>query len=122
MGVGSGQRDTCEPSKLTNFGKVCHNAFMSTVNISLTSDQVKLVDHLTKALDFANRSEFFRALLRLLAHKPELLAKADEIVLEAPKTKSLSKIKSDLRVSGRYSPQFISSVAEGLSESGYFEK
>jgi len=37
---------------------------MNTVNISLTKDQVELVDKLIRKYRFANRSEFFRAILR----------------------------------------------------------
>lgn len=95
---------------------------MSTVNISLTSDQVKLVDQLTKTLDFANRSEFFRALLRLLSHKPQLLSEAVELVLEPPSIKSVTAVKKELKKTGQYSPQFIESVAKGLEESGYYSK
>ncbi len=54
---------------------------MSTVNISLTQDQVRLADRLTNDYDFANRSELFRNVMRLLAIKPELLRVADEILL-----------------------------------------
>ena len=95
---------------------------MSTVNISLTTDQVKLVDHLTETMDFANRSEFFRALLRLLSHKPQLLSEAEELVLEAPKIRSVATVKKELKKTGLYSPQFINSVARGLEESGYYSK
>ncbi len=37
---------------------------MKTINISLTEEQYEKVNKLTDKLGFANRSEFFRALLR----------------------------------------------------------
>lgn len=92
------------------------------MNISLTGDQMKLVDKLTQTMDYANRSEFFRSLLRLVAREPELLAKADEVVLEAPAATSVAQIKRQLKNSGRYSAKFINSVGRGLLESGYFMK
>lgn len=60
---------------------------MSTVNVSLTQTQVQLADHLTREYDFANRSELFRDMMRLLAIKPDLLRVADEILL-APNLRS----------------------------------
>ncbi len=54
---------------------------MNTVNISLTSGQVKLADNLTRSFDLANRSEFFRILLRIVSRRPELFQAADEIIL-----------------------------------------
>ena len=40
---------------------------MKTVNISLTAEQAKFIDKTTKTYDFANRSEFVRALIRLFS-------------------------------------------------------
>lgn len=37
---------------------------MKTINISVTEEQYRQVQTLTKTLGFANRSEFFRTLLR----------------------------------------------------------
>ena len=54
---------------------------MNTVNISLTQTQVKLADRLTSDYDFANRSELFRNVMRLLAIKPDLLRIADQVLL-----------------------------------------
>lgn len=93
---------------------------MDTMNISLTRDQVKFVNQMTQTLDFANRSEFFRALLRLVSRKPTLLTAPDELVLEPPATKSRSEIIKMLKATKKYSPQFIKSVNRGLKESGYF--
>ena len=93
---------------------------MSTMNISITSDQVRLVNELTRSLDFANRSEFFRALLRLVSRKPAVLTMADELILEPPATKSRSKIITMMKATKQYSPEFLKSVGRGLKESGYF--
>lgn len=40
---------------------------MATVNISLTDNQAKFVDSLVSTYGFANRSEFFRSMIRKLA-------------------------------------------------------
>lgn len=93
---------------------------MSTMNISITSDQVRLVNELTHTLDFANRSEFFRALLRLVSRKPAILSMADELILEPPATKSRNKIMAMMKETKKYPPKFLKSVALGLKESGYF--
>lgn len=93
---------------------------MDTMNISVTSGQTQLVDSLTRNLDFANRSEFFRALLRLVERKPEILQTADELLLESPTTRSVSKIIRDMKTTGKYSSQFLTSLKRGLEESQYF--
>ncbi len=95
---------------------------MNTMNISVTSDQVKLVDSLTQKLSFANRSEFFRALLRLVERKPELVETADDFILEGPRTKNVNKIISSFRATKKYNKEFLSSMERGLKESGYFTK
>lgn len=95
---------------------------MNTVNISLTSDQVKLVDTLTKTLDFANRSEFFRALVRLVERKPEVIQISNDLILQQPDTRSTSKIISSMKETGKYNQKFLSSLERGLKESEYFTK
>ena len=94
---------------------------MDTVNISLTTDQVQLADRLTAAFDYANRSEFFRTLMRLVERKPEVLKLADDLILEPPGTRSAKKIITNMRATGKYSSQFLSSLKKGLDESDYFK-
>jgi len=48
---------------------------MVTVNISITSSEHKLIDELVKKYDYANRSEFFRAILRLIMNDKTMLKK-----------------------------------------------
>lgn len=93
---------------------------MDTVNISLTNDQVKLVDNLTKSYQFANRSEFFRAILRLVFRRPEIITAADELILEPPAIRSRKKIIASMKATGQYSSAFLKSLGQGLSESDYF--
>lgn len=95
---------------------------MDTVNISLTSNQVKLVDALTAKLSFANRSEFFRALLRVVERKPELVQTVDDFILQAPKTKNLNKVMASFKTTKKYNQKFLSSLEQGLKESGYFSE
>ncbi|PIS13917.1 hypothetical protein COT65_01600 [Candidatus Shapirobacteria bacterium CG09_land_8_20_14_0_10_47_13] len=93
---------------------------MDTINISLTNDQVKLVNNLTKSYQFANRSEFFRAILRLVFRRPEMITAADELVLEPPAIRSRKKIMASMRATGKYPSAFLKSLGRGLSESDYF--
>jgi len=46
---------------------------MSTVNISLPSSQANYIDQLVVKYGFANRSEFIRSIIRLVAYKPNLV-------------------------------------------------
>lgn len=57
---------------------------MQTINISVTQEQKKLVDKLVEKLDFANRSELIRTLLRRVEASPEVL-KEPKIVKLSPK-------------------------------------
>lgn len=95
---------------------------MSTINISLTSDQVKLVNALTRAHDFASRSEFFRALLRLVSRKPDILQVADDLVLAPPSTRSISTIIGGMRATKKYPEKFLKSLERGMKASDYFTK
>ncbi len=93
---------------------------MKTVNISLTQDQFEGVEALTKRMGYANRSEFFRSLLRYALRKPEVF-ESEEIVLEAPPTRSRSKIMSEFRATEKYSEAFLKDLDEGLKDSSYFK-
>lgn len=95
---------------------------MSTVNISLPEEQVSFVDNLIGVYGFANRSEFMRALLRLISYKPEILEKAAVFPFVAPKTNSIPKILTDFRRTQKYSPAFIKDLKTGLEASDYFKK
>jgi Arc/MetJ-type ribon-helix-helix transcriptional regulator len=93
---------------------------MDTINISLTEDQVKLVNTLTKDYQFANRSEFFRAILRLVFCRPEIITESNELILEPPATRSRGEILSSMKATGKYSSEFLRSLSQGLKESKYF--
>jgi Arc/MetJ-type ribon-helix-helix transcriptional regulator len=94
---------------------------MQTMNISLTADQVQMIDSYIAAYDYANRSEFFRAVLRLISQKPQVLQAAGELILEAPATRSAKKIISEMKATGHYSPKFLAGIRKGLAESRYFQ-
>ena len=96
---------------------------MRNININLTSDQAVLVDKNAAAYGFANRSEFFRAMLRYIFNQsPEILPKLDEVYFGTPSTRSVESIKSGLIKSGKYNKAFLSSVGRGLNKSRYFKK
>lgn len=94
---------------------------MKTVNISLTNDQYEGVMNLSKEMGFANRSELFRALLRYVLRKPEVLSETEELIFEPFKKLSIEAVEKDLRSSGKYNDDFIKSVTKGLKASKAYE-
>lgn len=62
---------------------------MRTLNISITDEQYGLIERLIHELGFANRSEFFRAILRTLIG-------ARQIKFQSPPTKDIKTIMSAL--------------------------
>lgn len=96
---------------------------MQNVNINLTTKQAKLVDQSTENYGFANRSEFFRAILRyIFLHSPQILSELDAVTFEEPPTRDSRYIVSELANSGKYNKAFLASVAKGLKKSEYFNK
>ena len=95
---------------------------MSTVNISLPSEHVSFIDRFVAEQGFANRSEFFRALIRLLRQKPYL---ADDVIshpfVAAPKGQSVREMMADFRATKKYSPAFLKSLEAGLKRRPYFK-
>lgn len=94
---------------------------MTTINISLPSTQAELVDSLVLRFNFANRSEFFRALLRKITIDAGLLHEAVVYPFVSPKTKSKKEIMKAFAKSGRYSKGFLADLKEGLDDSSYFK-
>lgn len=95
---------------------------MNTVNISLTSAQVKLVDSLTDKLGFASRSEFFRALLRRIIAEPVLKKEIQSWPFVSPPIKSSKEIVTAFKKTGKYSEAFLKDLTEGLQNSSYFSE
>ena len=93
---------------------------MSTMNISITNDQAKLVDKLTREYDFANRSELFRAMLRLLYRKPTVLRDAEPLELVEFKKRPISEIKKAFEATGKYNKAFIKDLINGLEQSSLY--
>lgn len=95
---------------------------MIPVNISLTPVQVRLVNRLTKQLGFANRSEFFRALVRWITTKPIVKEEVKVWPFVSPPVKSRKQVLNAFKKTGRYSKSFLQDLAEGLQNSNYFSK
>jgi len=93
---------------------------MRTINISLTPQQVSVVDKLTSDLGFASRSEFFRAILRRLFTSPVVKEEVVAWPFAAPVLRSRRKILQAFKKSGQYSPEFLKDLVEGLKNSDYF--
>lgn len=95
---------------------------MRTINISLTRDQFEAIERLNRRLGFANRSEFFRAILRFILKKPEIITEATAFPFVSPDTRNRTKIIEGFKKTGKYSPGFLKDLEEGLKESSYFAK
>jgi len=95
---------------------------MTTVNISLTNDQLIWINKKATDLGFANRSEFMRNILRFLAKRDDLLVDASDYPFVGPKNKSRAKIVNEFTKTGKYSQKFLDDLKEGLARSNYFEK
>lgn len=94
---------------------------MKTVNISLTEDQTKMVDQAVISLGFANRSEFFRTLLRIFSKKPEVISDEEsDFPMKSPRTRSAKEVIEGFKATGKYSKAFLKSLAGGLKRSHYF--
>lgn len=107
---------------MTNPAKVWQNGETRTVNISLTDKQLKETEKMTKDLGFANRSEFFRTVLRYLFRKPEVLEEITTFPFISPDTKSTKEVLESFKTTGKYSKGFLKDLKEGLRESDYFTK
>lgn len=94
---------------------------MNTVNISLTSDQLQQVNSFTNSLGFANRSEFFRALLRRLFSQPDLIKESASWPFVSP-PRNKSQIISSFKKTNKYSQAFLDDLKEGLDNSKYFKQ
>jgi len=103
------------------FDKVCYNIYMTTVNLSLTNDQLKWIDESAGKLGFANRSEFVRNIIRFISQRSDLLASAHSYPFVSPFTSKKSEIISAFKKTGKYSPNFLSDLEAGLSRSDYFK-
>lgn len=96
---------------------------MRNININLTAQQAKMVDRSAASQGFANRSEFFRAILRyVFLHSPQILTKLDTAAFEQPPTRDPKQMIAELTKSGKYNKAFLASVARGLKQSEYFNK
>ncbi|MEK9179158.1 MAG: ribbon-helix-helix domain-containing protein [Patescibacteria group bacterium] len=94
---------------------------MTTVNISLTTDQAQLVERLTTSLGFANRSEFFRALLRRLSLSETVQKEIAYWPFTSPVENNRTKILADFKNTKKYSTGFLKDLKEGLASSNYFK-
>lgn len=93
---------------------------MSTVSLSLPSDQLKKIDELSSRFGFANRSEFVRSLLRFVLHNPDVLNETVSFPFITPSEKSRKKILSEFQKTGKYSSEFLKDLEIGLKHSDFF--
>lgn len=92
------------------------------MSLSLPAKQIEKIDEVTKRYGFANRSEFFRSLLRFAFSQPHLLNQSANFPFVTPKEKSAKRIVADFKKSGKYSKDFLNDLKKGLSQSSYFSK
>jgi metal-responsive CopG/Arc/MetJ family transcriptional regulator len=92
------------------------------MNISIPQQQSALVDSLIAKYGFANRSEFFRSLLRLVIHNETIIEQASTFPFIEPKSMLASEVVSVFTKTGSYSKEFLHDLEEGLSQSKSFSK
>ena len=93
----------------------------TTLNISLTKQQVNWINRAVKKWGFANRSEFFRTLIRWLSQRPEVIGAVSTWPFLPPATRSKKEVLAAFKKSGRYSKEFLNDLKEGLETSDYFK-
>lgn len=94
---------------------------MTTINISLPETQAKMIDNFVVRFNFANRSEFFRALLRKVFTDIDALDETINYPFISPKTNSKKQVINAFVKSGRYSKEFLTDLKEGFENSSYFK-
>lgn len=95
---------------------------MSTVNLSLPTDQVRFIDELVVRFQFANRSEFVRSLLRFIRHEPRMLEHVAHFPFVAPQSRSVKMIMTDFQKTKKYSKAFLKALEDGLKASTFFKQ
>ena len=95
---------------------------MTTVNISLTNDQLDWINKKTVDLGFANRSEFVRNILRFMAKRDDLLTDVSDYPFISPVARNKRRVVNEFAKTGKYSKEFLKDLEEGLSRSNYFDK
>jgi metal-responsive CopG/Arc/MetJ family transcriptional regulator len=93
---------------------------MSTISLSLPTEQIDFMDKLMINYGFANRSEFVRSLVRLVIYKPAILQEAATFPFVIPQERSTKKILADFKATKKYSPAFLRDLKKGLRSSDYF--
>lgn len=73
---------------------------MRTINISVTEEQRNFVDQLVDKLGFANRSELFRTVIRMVKANPKVIEEPRVVQLSPKAIKRYNKIIDDIE-SGR---------------------
>ena len=109
---------------------------MQTINISVTDEQRRFVDELVSKLGFANRSEFFRTILRRVKVSPNIVEEPKPVQLSPNAVKRYNKMIDDIgsgktllykaegvndlldQLYGRKSP-VLSSVSKKFSKKNY---
>lgn len=94
---------------------------MRTMSISITGEQAQIIDRAVLQYGFANRSEFFRALLRFFLYRPTAILEADSLVFENPDTRDASEVLASFKAAGLYSKEFLKDLETGLKDSTYFK-
>ena len=69
---------------------------MRTINISVTEEQRNFVDQMVGKLGFANRSEFFRTIVRMIKANPKVIEEPRVVQLSPSAIKRYNKIIDDI--------------------------
>jgi len=69
---------------------------MRTINISVTEEQRNFVDQMVDKLGFANRSELFRTVIRIVKANPKVIEEPKVVQLSPKAIKRYNKIIDDI--------------------------
>jgi len=69
---------------------------MRTINISVTEEQRNFVDQMVEKLGFANRSELFRTVIRMVKANPKVIEEPKVVQLSPKAIKRYNKIIDDI--------------------------
>ncbi len=93
-----------------------------TLRITLFPQQIQFLEDIRVKYGFLTKSEIIRTLIRWLSLNPELTETLLAPPLIPPKTRSKKEILEAFEKTGKYSPDFLKDLEEGLKNSDYFNE
>jgi len=93
-----------------------------TLRITLSPQQIQFLEDIRVKYGFLTKSEIIRSFIRWLSLNPESTETLLAPPLIPPKTRSRKEILEAFEKTGKYSPEFLKDLEEGLKNSDYFNE